>query len=154
VVDLALKTSENGKKLNFYYRITTDGNEISLINTVDDTWTLFNSYTITGDGYFYGYPECKGVIFVGSDAISYPAEIPNWGNEDNNAEIVDTEMESKPSDELVNEYNLTDFQPIAPKELVEVTCDPGEKVVLRYLINGFHKELNKLRLYKLKNGIT
>lgn len=152
VVDLALKTAENGKELNFYYRITTEGNEVASITEMDNTWTLFNSYTITGAEYFYGYPNSKGVIFVGSDAMSFPATTPSWGNEDNNAEIVDTDMETESSDELENEYNLTDFQPIAPKELVEVLCDPGEKVVLRYLINGFHKELSKLRLYKLKNG--
>ncbi len=69
-----------------------------------------------------------------------------------NAEIVDTEMESISADELENQHNLTDFQPIAPTERVEVICDPGEKVVFRYLFNGYRKELNKLRIYKLKNG--
>ena len=152
VVDLAIESVNDGKKLNFYYRIATDGNESSSVSELDETWTRFDSFTISGDETFYGYPRCKGVIMIGSDAMSYPAEIPTWGNEDNNVELVDTEMENKSGAELETEHRLTDFQPFGPKETVELSCAPGEKVVLRYLVNGSNKNLNKLRLCKLKNG--
>jgi hypothetical protein len=152
VIDIAMQTTENGMKLKLYYRISTDGAESADISNIDETWELFNTFEITSGRPFYGYKVNKGVVFIGSDAVSYPVDMPIWGNEGNNAEIVDTDIESDSADDLVNDYNLTEFQPIAPKELVELSCDPGEKVVLRYLINGFHKELNKLRLYKLKNG--
>ena len=152
VIDIAMQTAENGMRINLYYRVSTTGDEPTDIATIDTTWTLFNTYEITSDRPFFGYPVNKGVIFVGSDAISYPVDVPAWGNADNNAEIVGSDMGSESATDLESQYNLTDFLPIAPKESVELTCDPGEKVVLRYLINGFHKELNKLRLYKLKNG--
>jgi hypothetical protein len=152
VIDIAIETVENGMTLNLYYRISTDGEEPADISSIDSSWELFNVFEITSERPFYGYKVNKGVVFIGSDAISYPVEMPDWGNEDNNAEIVDTEMESASADELENQYNLTDFQPIAPTERVEVTCDPGEKVVFRYLFNGYRKELNKLRIYKLKDG--
>jgi hypothetical protein len=152
VIDLAMVTAENGTKMNFYYRVSTAGQEPTNVSSIDATWTLFNTFEVTSAHPFYGYQVNKGVVFIRSDAISYPVELPNWGNEENNAEVVDTDIESKSEDELENEFNLHDFQPIAPKESVIVDCDPGEKVVFRYLINGFHKELNKLRLYKLKSN--
>ncbi len=152
IIDIAMQTSENGMKLSLYYRISSEGEEPADVSNLDDTWELFNTFEITGSRPFYGYKINKGVVFIGSDAISYPVEMPNWGNEDNDAEVVDTEFDTASAEELENDYHLTDFQPIAPKEIVEVTCDPGEKVVLRYLVNGFNKELAKLMVYKLKNG--
>jgi hypothetical protein len=152
VVDLALKTDLNGKKVNFYYRIAEEGDSLGSLKTIDGTWTQFNSFTISGNEIFSGYPYSKGVISVGSDVLSYPVTAPNWGNTNNGIEIVQTNNETQSGNELESAYNLSDFAPMAPREQVEVTITPGEKAVLRYLIYGAEKNVNRLRLFKLKNG--
>ena len=127
---------------NLYYGIKNDA--------------FLNGYSmdggaISGNEIFNGYPDSKGVIFVGSDVLSYPVTAPSWGNTDNGIEIVETDTETQPAEELETTYNLTGFVPMAPMEQVAVTINTGEKAVLRYLINGAEKKVNRLRLFKLKN---
>ena len=69
VVDLGLKTDLNGKKVSFYYRVAVEGDSLGSLETIDGTWTQFNSFTISGNEIFNGYPYSKGVIFW--DLMSY-----------------------------------------------------------------------------------
>jgi len=47
VIDLAMKTSESGMKIDFYYRNSIAGEEAADISTIDSSWTLFNPWLNT-----------------------------------------------------------------------------------------------------------
>jgi hypothetical protein len=152
IIDLAMKTEENGTKINFYYRIYSNSDNLPSIATYNDSWVLFNSFSITAGDPVYGYQVNKGIISIKSDILEFPVGVPKWGmNRNNNVKVDATEIISKSTTELATSHNLTDFDPMSPTEKVEMTVDPGEKVVLRYLFHGCGKKAGKLALYKLKN---
>lgn len=152
VIDLAMETAASGMELNFYYRVSTVGQEPAGINGVDSTWTLFNKFEVTSVRPFYGYQVNKGVVFIRSDALAFPVRLPKWGNSGKNCTLSSTDTTSKSTDDLSNLHGLANFIPIAPSQAATVAVDPNEKVVLRYMIMGTRKQITKLGLMKLKTG--
>ncbi|MFO7716906.1 hypothetical protein [Desulfosarcina sp.] len=154
VIDLAMETAENGMEMNFYYRVSTAGQEHPNVSTIDATWTLFNTFEVTSSRPFYGYQVNKGVVFIRSDALAFPVRLPKWGNTGKYCRLSSTETTSKSTDDLSDLHGLSDFIPIAPSQRVTVAVDPHEEVVLRYMINGTRKQIAKLGLMKLKTGYS
>ena len=154
VIDMAMETAENGMKLKFYYRISTDGDEPAEISAIDSTWTLFNTFEVTSARPFYGYQVNKGVVFIRSDALAFPVSLPNWGNSGKNCRIRSTETTSKSTNDLFDLHGLADFLPMAPAQAAAIDVNSREKVVLRYMIRGTRKQIAKLGLMKLKTGNT
>ena len=152
VIDISMQTSVNGKKIDFYYRVSTAGDEPAGINLIDTTWKKFNSFEITSEKPLYGYMINKGGVFIRSDALAFPVRLPNWGNSGKNCTLDDTETISKSTDDLSELHGLKNFEPIAPTQAVTVSVDANEKVILSYMIKGTRKEITKLGLMKLKTG--
>jgi hypothetical protein len=152
VIDLAIETAQNGMELNFYYRVSTTGEEPAGISAIDTSWTKFNSFEVASKRPFYGYQVNKAVVFIRSDALAFPVSLPNWGNSGKNCTLNSTETTSKSTSDLFDLYGLANFIPIAPAQAATIGVNSHETVVLCYMIKGTRKQIAKLGLMKLKTG--